>query len=169
VAGTLRVAVQEPGDTVRGAALSVGTCEAALDVRAEGGQWVLEGEVRVPDAERWWPHTHGGQPRYPVTARIALATGEVPVELTPVGFRTVELDRGQDGRGFALRLNGRRVFCRGACWTPLDVASLGADAAAYRDALETVRRAGMNMVRVGGTMVYEADVFHDLCDELGIL
>ncbi len=72
-------------------------------------------------------------------------------------------------KGSASSVNGVAVFCRGVCWTPLDLARLDADVADYRAALERLRDAGMNMVRVGGTMVYETDAFHDLCDELGIL
>jgi len=48
-----------------------------------------------------------------------------------------------------LIINGVTVFCRGACWTPLDLARLDADPADYRSALERLRDAGMNMLRVG--------------------
>src|SRR6185295_9883626 len=71
--------------------------------------------------------------------------------------------------GFALEVNGERIFCRGACWTTADIVTLAGTAASYRELLTLARDAGMNMLRVGGTMIYEADAFYDLCDELGIL
>ncbi|HWH84336.1 MAG TPA: glycoside hydrolase family 2 protein, partial [Burkholderiaceae bacterium] len=95
------------------------------------------------------------------------ADAPVVVDLGRVGFRTLALDT-RDG-GFALGVNGVPVFCRGACWTPLDPVALSAPAEATRAALEQVRDAGMNMLRVSGSLVYEDDHFHDACDALGIL
>src|SRR5262249_36461892 len=50
-----------------------------------------------------------------------------------------------------------------------DLVRLDADSADYRHALERLKDAGVNMLRLSGTMTYETEVFHDLCDELGIL
>jgi beta-mannosidase len=125
------------------------------------------GALRVPEVEPWWPHTHGAQPLHQAALLVTIAGQELEVRRWRVGFRTLELDtRAGD---FALTWNGARVFWRGACWTPLDPVTLSASPAQQRAALEAVRDAGMNMIRIGGTMVYEDDAFLDLCDELGIV
>ena len=79
-------------------------------------------ELRIPAVERWWPHTHGEpalyalrwldgrRPRRSHWARSASA----PCGWTP-----------RDGQ-FRLSVNGAPVFCRGACWTPLDPVALAA-------------------------------------------
>lgn len=123
------------------------------------------GKVVVPHVPLWWPHTHG-QPRLH-QARLRL--GDAECDLGRIGFRTIEVDRGPDGSGFALHINGQPVFGRGACWTTPDIAALPCDAASYRPWLQALRDAGGNMVRIGGTMLYEADDFYALCDEFGLL
>jgi beta-mannosidase len=126
------------------------------------------GELKVPNAALWWPHTHGEPCLYQAALRIRAADGsESRWELPAIGFRTVELDSA--GGEFQLRVNGVPVFCRGACWTPLDAASLRSSAQACRDAVAQAGAAGMNMLRVAGTTVYEEDHFYDACDELGLL
>ena len=72
-----------------------------------------------------------------------------------VGFRTIE-NRSEDS--LDLWVNGVRVFCRGAVWTPGDLA-----------ALDEAVGLGLNLVRVPGIAAYESDAFHDRCDELGLL
>jgi len=126
------------------------------------------GELKVPNAALWWPHTHGEPCLYHAALRIRAADGtESRWELPPVGFRTVELDRA-DGE-FRFKVNGVPIFCRGACWMPLDAASLRSSRRACRDAVARGCAAGMNMLRVPGTTVYEEDHFYDACDELGVL
>jgi beta-mannosidase len=141
-----------------------------LTVSASGSR--LSGEMRLPAIDLWWPHTHGEPALYAVSMELDVETaggrtGRLSYDLGHVGFRTLELERA-DGR-FALRINGVEIFCRGACWTPLDCVSLQSDALALAQTLRAVVSAGMNMLRVAGPLVYENDEFLDLCDSLGIL
>jgi beta-mannosidase len=153
-----------PHGTLRaGEAAGSLTCE-----QIDATTWRVEGAARVTAVERWWPHTHGAPTLY--DAAVSLDAGEpVDVDLGRVGFRSLEVDRGADGDGFGVIVNGVPIFCRGVCWTPLDLAHLVVDPGAYRSALEALRTAGMNMIRISGAMTYEVQAFHDLCDELGLL
>ena len=134
-------------------------------VLVDEGDGVLRGRVEVPDVRRWWPHTHGEPALYPVE----FTAGGRTFMLGKVGFRSVAVDRDADGRGFGLVVNGAPVFCRGACWTCADIVALPFSRAAYEPLLLLARDAGMNMIRVGGTMGYQGDAFHALCDELGLM
>jgi beta-mannosidase len=151
-----------PHDATVFAALHCANAHAALE-------WIdahtLRGSVRVAHAERWWPHTHGA----PVRHAVELHLGATAIALGDVGFRTIEVDRGADGAGFALRINGVSVFCRGACWTSADLATLAGTPVQLAQTLILARDAGMNMIRVGGTMLYESDTFYRLADEYGLL
>lgn len=140
----------------------------ALEQTADG---VFAARLAIPEVERWWPHTHGEPALYAAHLTVGgaagtAASGAVPalVDLGAIGFRAIT----RDG-DFALAVNGVPLFCRGACWTPLDMVTLAADRTSCAAALGQVRAAGMNMLRVSGTMTYESDDFHDLLDELGIL
>jgi beta-mannosidase len=155
------------GAGIDGATLVVGAERTRMEIATDADVVVARGVARVRDAELWWPHTHGAQPLYEVRLIVHGAGGEASIDLGRTGFRDLTVDRA-DG-GFAVRVNGQSVFCRGACWTPLDVVGLGTDIAACRTALLSARAAGMNMIRVGGTMVYESDDFFALADELGIM
>lgn len=138
-----------------------------LQATREGAVCRLSGRVELPHAERWWPHTHGAQARYPAQVELEVNGQAVTLDFGQVAFRAIDVD--QSGGGFTLTVNGVPVFCRGACWTTADIVTLRGSDAELRDILERVRQGNMNMVRVGGTMVYEDQRFFDLCDELGIL
>jgi beta-mannosidase len=126
----------------------------------------LTGRVRVSQARLWWPHTHGEPVRYPVT--ITRASHE-DISLGDVSFRTIEVDRGPDGAGFQLVVNGVPVFVRGACWTSADIVALDAPREKLNAIFNACRRAGLNIIRVSGTTLYESDTFYELADEHGIM
>ena len=137
--------------------------------RCEPDGDAFEGCLQVPDPALWWPHTHGLPVLY-AARLLAYTVGNAAPQsllLRSIGFRTLALNT--TGDGFAVHINGVPVYCRGACWMPLDLVSLRAPAAAYRDAVAQAREAGMNMLRVSGATVYEDEAFFDACDEAGLL
>ena len=145
------------------AELRVAGRSAPLDVGVEEGRVVVSGEVHLDEVARWWPHTHGDQPLYPVTAVV----DGTELDLGEVGFRTIETDR-VDG-GFQLSVNGVPVFCRGACWYPIDPVGYRPSDEEVTSSVDLARAAGMNMLRIPGGTVYEEERFFLACDRAGIL
>lgn len=129
------------------------------------GRW--SGSVVVPGPALWWPHTHGEPVLYGVRARLVVDEAEVDLDLGSVGFRRIEVDT-RDG-GFSIQVNGVPIFCRGACWMPLDPVSLRATRQQVAEAVQQACHAGMNMIRVTGLTTYEEDSFYDECDRQGML
>lgn len=156
--GVLQVSLRGEGSET----FSVGDYSAPLMPTGDGR---LTGTLRIPNVDKWWPNTHGTPRLYDVTLR---RDGVESVIGRP-GFRSIEVDHDTDGKGFALVVNGVKIFARGACWSASDLVSLAGDRERLAPWLTLARDAHMNMIRVGGTMTYESDDFFALCDELGIL
>jgi len=156
-----RFVLSEP---VTSATFHVGSEHTELAL-SDGGT-TLGAELTLPNAELWWPHSHGAQPRYEARLTLESAGGRHEFGFDPLAFRSLRVETAGDA--FTLVINDEVVRCRGACWTPSDVVSLGDD----QKTIATVQQAhaaGMNMLRVGGTMIYESEAFYEECDRSGVL
>ena len=122
----------------------------------DGGAAVVDGEIRIPDVatlvaaypRRARALRRPGPRSAPVMRRLAIDVGRV-------GFRTLAAGPTRRPRHRPRRArSSMSTACRsspaGPLWTPLDVVSLARRPDELRDALETVRAAGMNMVRLPG-------------------
>ncbi|MBZ9790752.1 glycoside hydrolase family 2 protein [Rhizobium sp. 3T7] len=121
--------------------------------------------LKLKDVDLWWPHTHGAPHLYD----YSIVIDGVAHHAGRTGFRRIDVDRGSHGDDFALLINGESIFCRGAVWTTADIVRLPGGRSNYEPFLRLAAEAGMNMIRIGGTMAYETPEFFQLCDELGLL
>ncbi len=86
-------------------------------------------------------------------------------------FSNVKLIQQKDsiGTSFYFEKNGKPIYCKGANWIPADVFLPRLTKSDYRNLLQSAKDANMNMLRVWGGGIYEADEFYELCDEMGIM
>ncbi|HMP85884.1 MAG TPA: hypothetical protein PKE63_01330, partial [Lacibacter sp.] len=84
--------------------------------------------------------------------------------------RRVELVRETDstGQSFYFRIDGQPVYMKGANYIPSDVFLPRLTSRDYHRIIRLAKEANMNMLRVWGGGVYEADIFYELCDRYRI-
>lgn len=119
-------------------------------------------EISAPDAELWWPRSHGAQPLYEV---VVETDGDRVTQR--IGFRTVGIDN-VDG-AFGVRINGEPVYIRGANWIPDDPFPGNMGRERYARRITDATEANINLLRVWGGGIYESDDFYAECDERGLL
>ncbi|MCU1401471.1 MAG: hypothetical protein JWN62_4580, partial [Acidimicrobiales bacterium] len=124
--GTLDLAADGGPSTVpTSGRLAVGDAVRPLEIRVVDGRWSVRGAVTLDDAALWWPGTHGEPALHVASVELDFADGTtVAVPLGSVGFRSIDVDIGNGG--FSISVNGVPIFCRGACWVPIDPVALTA-------------------------------------------
>ena len=127
----------------------------------------------VKDAKLWYPKNAGEQNLYDTTITLYRGDELIDEKKLKVGIRRVELIKSsttdEEANGeFLFKINGKKVFCLGTNWVPLD-AFHSNDINRLPKALELLDDIGCNMVRCWGGNVYEGHEFFNYCDEKGIL
>lgn len=173
---------------LRTVSLSEGRAEIALSAEALGGRMraqLSRGDTLIWQAEfdseitfelnhplLWWPRPYGEPHLYDF--KLELLDGDTFLDLRTqkFGIRTVEVEtppHADGGRLFAFRVNGRRLFIRGANWVPMSAVFTEITESDYRRAIARAAHANLTMLRVWGGGIYEPALFYDLCAEAGIL
>jgi len=168
---SVTVHVERSGDTDRRLRVVGSIGDAIAETTTRPGLQQVRLMLDVPNVERWWPHSLGGQPRTPL--RVELWDRETLLDTweRPIGFRTVELDTREDDLGarFQIVLNGQPVWVRGANWIPDDCFPARVSRERYRERILQAKAANIDLLRVWGGGTFESDDFYDLCDELGVM
>ncbi|MBG6058459.1 beta-mannosidase [Cryobacterium sp. MP_M5] len=165
----VHVEVARAGDEPLAVRASVAGVSATVELAA--GETTAVVRLELPEVSLWWPRGYGEQPLYDVDVTLSGGATELDAARKRIGFRTVEFDTTPDDAGtpFTIVVNGSPVFVRGANWIPDDAFPHRVDRARYLDRIEQAEFANINLIRVWGGGIFEADDFYELCDERGML
>ncbi|MCW3995047.1 MAG: glycoside hydrolase family 2 protein [Candidatus Bathyarchaeota archaeon] len=145
--------------------------EQDVGVEVSEGRNFVECIINVNEPKLWWPKGYGEPSLYDATVKLYSDSELLDEVSAKAGIRSVELiqEPDEEGKTFIFRINGLNVFCKGANWIPADSFLPKVNFEQYNNLLSYASEANFNMLRVWGGGVYEADVFYNLCDALGIM
>ena len=140
--------------------------KATSELFLRSGYNFIELKVSIDKPKLWWPNGLGEQHFYKVEAKLKIGKESIDFPAFDYGVRFVELDTKDK---FALIINGRKVFCKGANWIPADAIYARVTNQRYEELIRKAADANFNMLRVWGGGLYERDAFYLACDRYGIM
>jgi beta-mannosidase len=108
----------------------------------------------------------GEQHLYRVEAGLEVNGERTTYPTFDYGLRTLELDT--EGK-FAIVINGRTVFCKGANWIPADAIYARVDRERHETLIREAAAVNFNMLRIWGGGRYEGEAFYQDCDRHGVM
>ena len=124
------------------------------------------------DVKLWQPRGRGEQKLYKIKVELIAGNDVIQSKEKWVGFRKIELDTSifeGDKHNFALKVNGERIWIRGANWIPDDPFPTRVTRERYEKRIADMLEANINGIRVWGGGIYESEDFYELCDREGIV
>lgn len=162
------------------------------------GPNLLELDVKLTAPALWWPNGTGPRHLHTCEVTLSNGSDhELDRKVITFGVRTVVIEHTPDapgspaeartrelraayperetgngdtpGVGFAVLVNGERIFCKGANWVPADPWPSRISPDWYKRLLKLARSAHINCLRAWGGGIYEPPAFWEACDHLGLL
>lgn len=139
---------------------------AQREALLRSGYTFVELTIPISDPQLWWPNGLDEQHLYQVKAELTVNGERTAYPAFDYGLRFVELDTRD---GFALIVNGKKVFCKGANWIPADALYARVTQERYETLIRQARDAHFTILRIWGGGRYEHDAFYQACDRYGIM
>lgn len=131
-------------------------------------------DLTIDQPDLWYPNQLGKQPLYQVTVELLQNKKILDKIEFPFGLRTVHWEE-TPGPKLADRwgnwqcvVNGKKFMIKGINWLPID-ALYDLPLEKYRWYLQMAKDAGIQLIRIWGAGLQEAEEFYSLCDELGLM
>lgn len=145
--------------------------ELSKKINIEQGENKVQLDFDVENPALWTCNGHGKVDLYDFQISIFKNDSFFDMKELNVGFRTLDLIREKDkiGESFYFKLNGEKIFCKGANVVPPEYFTGLATDSAWIALVTRAADMNMNMLRVWGGGVYPPKAFYDACDQKGIL
>ncbi len=141
------------------------------EAKIDEGEGELSLRFSLPNPRLWYPIGYGQQNLYEVSLSFYIGKLLSHSLSFTWGARKLEWE-GNPGSselyGWIPKVNGIRIYCKGANWVPID-SLFDLSPEKYKRFIKLAQLAGINILRIWGGGIIEEDILYEMCDKYGIM